>query len=556
MRKYMLKIVPHLGCGFFFSLFINVLVLSYILYLRLLFDKVMTGRSLETLFYLTLTVIGAYIVSGMLEAVRSKLLVRIGVNYDNTVAGRIFDHMINDAIMPGSSKHTQGLKDVNTIRNFLGGTGIFALFDTPWVPVYLAVIFLFHPLLGWLACAGGVLLLFLVVAQELATSRMQGKYAQSSLQTDQFLRFVMRNAQAVHAMGMLPALVGHWRDFNRQDVTYEDTMAGRTAGFQNMAKVVMSSTVLAVMAVGAYLVIKHEATIGTMVAASMFMGRALAPLMMLGNAWKSWQESRLAYRRLDALMNEDESGVHETSSTIVPAYDEPPPIYRVENISHAIDSTPVLENVSFSLAPGEILAVIGPSGAGKSTLGRIILGLWEPDEGRVLLGDMPINRFDRTMLGRKIGYVPQEIDLFSGTVAENIARMGGVNSEAVVAAAKESGVHEMILELPQGYDTRIGPGGVTLSGGQQQGIALARAMYGEPWLMVLDEPDSHLDNSSRDMFHKMLKALKEKGTLQVVISHKRELAKLADRVLMLDGGRGIELSASEYQTANNQTQSE
>jgi ABC-type protease/lipase transport system fused ATPase/permease subunit len=318
----------------------------------------------------------------------------------------------------------------------------------------------------------------------------------------------------------------------------------------------MSTTVLAVMAVGAYLVIRHEATIGTMVAASMFMGRALAPLMMLGNAWKSWQESRLAYRRLDELMNEDESGVHETSLTIVPAYDEPPPIYRVENISHAIDSTPVLENVSFSLAPGEILAVIGPSGAGKSTLGRIMLGLWEPDEGRVLLGDMPINRFDRTMLGRKIGYVPQEVDLFSGTVAENIARMGDVNSEAVVAAAKEAGVHEMILELPQGYDTRIGPGGVTLSGGQQQGIALARARYGEPWLMVLDEPDSHLDNSSRDMFHKMLKELKEKGTLQVVISHKRELAKLADRVLMLDGGRGIELSASEYQTANNQTQSE
>jgi ABC-type protease/lipase transport system fused ATPase/permease subunit len=185
-----------------------------------------------------------------------------------------------------------------------------------------------------------------------------------------------------------------------------------------------------------------------------------------------------------------------------------------------------------------------------------MLGLWEPDEGRVLLGDMPINRFDRTMLGRKIGYVPQEVDLFSGTVAENIARMGDVNSEAVVAAAKEAGVHEMILELPQGYDTRIGPGGVTLSGGQQQGIALARARYGEPWLMVLDEPDSHLDNSSRDMFHKMLKELKEKGTLQVVISHKRELAKLADRVLMLDGGRGIELSASEYQTANNQTQSE
>jgi len=556
MRKYLLKIMPHIGCGFFFSLFINVLVLSYILYLRLLFDKVMTGRSLETLFYLTLTVIGAYIVSGMLEAVRSKLLVRIGVKYDTTVAGKVFERMMNDSLVPGSPKHTQGLKDVNTIRNFLGGTGIFALFDTPWVPVYLAVIFLFHPLLGWLACAGGVLLLFLVVAQELATSRMQTRYARSSLQTDQFLRFVMRNAQSVHAMGMLPALVGHWRDFNRQDVLFEDTMAGRTAGFQNLAKVVMSTTVLSVMATGAYLVIKHEATIGTMVAASMFMGRALAPLLMLGNAWKSWQESRLAYKRLDQLMAEGDSGSRDSSKTIVPVYDEPPPIFRVENISHAIGSQTVLENVSFSIAPGEILAVIGPSGAGKSTLGRIILGLWKPEEGRMFLGDRPLEQFDRTMLGRKIGYVPQEVDLFSGTVAENIARMGDVDSEAVVAASKEAGAHEMILELPQGYDTRIGPGGVALSGGQQQCIALARARYREPWLMVLDEPDSHLDNSSRDGFHNMLKELKEKGTIQVVISHKRELAKLADRVLMLDGGRGVELSAAEYQTANNQRQSE
>ncbi|HDR15531.1 MAG TPA: type I secretion system permease/ATPase, partial [Desulfobacteraceae bacterium] len=527
---------------------------SYILYLRLLFDKVMTGRSLETLLYLTLAVIGAYIVSGMLEAVRSKLLVRIGVKYDNNVAGRVFERMIKDSLVPGSAKHTQGLKDVNTIRTFLGGTGIFAIFDTPWVPVYLAVIFLFHPLLGWLACIGGFLLLLLVVAQELATSRMQNRYAQSSLQTDQFLRFVMRNAQAVHAMGMLPALVGHWRDFNRQDVTYEDTMAGRTAGFQNMAKVVMSSTVLAVMATGAYLVIKHEATIGTMVAASMFMGRALAPLMMLGNAWKSWQESRLAYKRLDQLMTEGDTG--DLSITLTPVPDEPPPLFRVDNVSHSIGSMPVLQDVSFSLAPGEILAVIGPSGAGKSTLGRIMLGLWRPDEGRVMLDDTPLERFDRTMLGLKVGYVPQEIDLFTGTVAENIARMGKVDSDKVVAAGKETGAHEMILELPHGYDTPIGPGGVTLSGGQQQLIALARARYGEPWLMVLDEPDSHLDNNSRDMFHKLLAELKEKGTLQVVISHKRELAKLADRVLMLDAGRAVELSAAQYQSENNQTQSE
>jgi PrtD family type I secretion system ABC transporter len=546
MRKYMMRLVPELGCGFFFSLFINLLALGYILYLRLLFDKVMTSRSLETLFFLTAAVIGAYIISGILETIRSKLLVRVGVKFDRTVAERLFQRMITGSAEPGASKNTRGLRDLNRIRNFLGGTGIFALFDTPWVPVYLAVIFLFHPVLGYVACAGALLLMLLVVAQEFTTSRLQERHSRSSLDTDQFQSFAMRNAQAVYAMGMLPALAGRWRGFNRQDVAFEDAMAGRTGMFQSLAKVIMMGTVIIIMAVGAYLVILHEATLGTMVAASMFMGRGLAPIMMLGNAWKSWLEARSSYKNLDRLMAEHEDIRADQSTEAEAKLTELPSTFRVEDVSYSFGGLPVLSNISFTVQPGEILAIIGPSGAGKSTLAKIMLGLWKPAEGSVFLGDIPLPSVDRALLGQKTGYVPQEIDLFAGTVAENIARMGEVDSEAVVEAANEVGAHGMILQLPRGYDTPIGPGGINLSGGQQQAIALARARYGAPWFMLLDEPDSHLDHQSRTELNTLLLKLKERPIFQIIISHKRELAGLADRVLLLDRGRAVEMNAAEY----------
>lgn len=537
MRQYIAKFLPHLGCAFFFSMFINVLQLSYLLYLRLLFDKVMTSRSGETLFYLTAAVIGAYLVMGVLEVFRSKLLVRVGVKFDQVVAGRVFGRMLDNSVQAGSAKHTQGLKDLNSIRNFFGGTGIFAFFDTPWVPIYLAIIFLFHPWLGYIACAGALLLLLLVLAQEVLTGRMRSKHAQSALETDQFLNSAMRNSQSVYAMGMLPALTRMWRKYNTRDVAYEDQLAARTGFFQSAAKLIQMATVVLIMSTGAYLVVLHEATIGTMVAASMIMSRALAPILMLGNAWKSLVEARIAYKRLNELLSTPEK---EPSQ----ALPQEASSYEASEVSHSIQGHPVLQDINLKVHPGETLAITGPSGAGKSTLARILLGLWKPDTGRVCLGEQDIHTLERTELGQKLGYMPQEVELFSGTVAENIARLGPVDSRAVVDAAMQADAHQMILGLPHGYDTRIGQGGINLSGGQKQRIALARALYGNPWLIVLDEPDSHLDQPGREALKRLLDKLKEQGRLLILISHNQDLSKLADKNLKLHNGLMILGAAS------------
>lgn len=544
MRKYLIRFLPHIGCAFFFSMFINVLALAYILYLRLLFDNVLRGSGGgETLFFLTAAVIGLYIVSGFLEVLRSKLLVRMGVQFDQVVASRVFSSMLDKSAAAGSAKHTQGLKDLNSIRNFLCGTGIFAIFDSPWVPAYLAIIFLFHPLLGTLACAGAIMLFLLVVAQEISTSRMQAKHSQSSLATDQFLNSSMRNSQTVYAMGMLPAMSRQWKGLNSQDVFYEDTLAARNGFFQSMAKLFMMGTVVSVMATGAYLIIIYEITLGTMVAASMFMSRGMQPIMMLGNAWRSLVDARIAYFRLNELLAEspEQQAALETP--------EEPDTYQARELSLSMQGSPVLQDVSFTLHPGQMLAVTGPSGAGKSTLARILLGLWKPDQGRIYLGDTPLDQVDQAQLGQRLGYLPQEIELFSGTIAENIARLGPVNSPQVVQAATQAGAHDMILGLPQGYDTNIGAGGISLSGGQKQRVALARALYGDPWLLLLDEPDSHLDQAGREALKQVISEFRTKGRFLVVISHNQELIKQADRVLTMEQGK---LKEIREQTLNNE----
>ncbi len=537
MRKYLVKFLPHIGFAFFFSMFINVLALSYIMYLRLLFDKVMDSRSMETLFFMTGAVIGAYVLSGCLEVIRSKLLVRIGVKFDQIVAGRVFGSMLDNSVSAGSVKHTQGLKDLNSIRNFLCGTGIFAIFDTPWVPVYLAVIFLFHPLLGMLACIGALLLLAMIVVQEISTARLQASHSQSAMNTDQFLNSSMRNAQTVYAMGMFPAMSRQWKNLNSQDVYYEDTLAARNGFFQSLAKFLMMGTVVTIMSTGAYLVIQNEATLGTMVASAMFMSRALSPIMMLGNAWRSLVDARIAYKRLDELLAEVPQDTQALEAL------EKPDSYRAENLGLSMQGVSVLQDVSFSLRPGQMLAITGPSGAGKSTLARLLLGLWKPEQGRVYLGETPMDKADQTQLGQKLGYMPQEIELFSGTVAENIARLADVDSPAVVNAAMQAGAHDMILGLPQGYDTRIGAGGISLSGGQKQRIVLARALFGDPWLLVLDEPDSHLDQSGREQLQAVLATMKENGIFVVLISHNKDLLQMADQVLELRQGRMVPIES-------------
>ncbi len=534
MRKYLLKFLPYFGVAFFFSLFINLLQLSYVLYVRLLFDKVMVSGSVPSLVYLSLGAIAAFAVMGLLELLRSKLLVRVGVSLDRDLGSGVFERMLAHAARAGAAVNAQALKDVNAIRSFFGGVGIFSLFDAPWVPIYLGLIFLFHSWLGTVAVGGGLLLLVLVLAQEISTAGTARRQSEAGICTQQFLNSTMRNAQAVHAMGMLPALTGRWRSLSSRETAMESELAGKEGLFQSSAKLIMMSASLVIMAIGGYLVINHRITIGTMIASSMIMGKALSPIMMLGSAWKQFVQSRIAYTRLSELFPPDSP---PPASLPDPGSEPGPFSLQVEEVELAIAGQPVLRGVSFGQAAGEALAIVGPSGAGKSTLARVLLGIWPPDGGRILRDGRHPGALDEAEQGSRTGYVPQDVELFPGTVAENIARMGQVDDEEVVRAAEAADAHEMILGLPAGYDTLVGRGGINLSGGQKQRVALARAFYGSPPFIVLDEPDSHLDTTGREALARVLRAQKEQGVALILITHNPALLKVCDRTLELREGR-------------------
>lgn len=520
-------LLPPLTVALLFSVFINLLALSYIFYLRLVFEKVMPNRSTETLALLTLLVVTLYIISGILTALRSKLLVRMGIHFEQLVTGHIFGQMLGESVAAGAPRNRQGLTDVSNIRQFLSGAGITAVFDAPWVVVYLAVIFLFHPLLGLIACIGAVLLVVLMIIQQLTTRHLTYERLNAAQATEQFLSSSLRNAQTLYAMGMLAALSQRWRGFNRIEVDKEDQLAAHNALFQGLSKGLLLATVLAVITAGAYLILMDKITLGTMIAAAMFMGRGLAPLLMLGSNWKNLQEARLAYARIKPLLMDTQP---TTPIMTIPSHST----LHSEPLALDFDQRPILRCPGFDVLPGSLLAVVGSNGSGKSTLARILLGLWSADQGQVRLGATPLTDFDSEQLGRQMGYLPQEVALFTASVAENIARLGSVDSPTVVAAAQSAGVHELILSLPQGYDTPLGSGGINLSGGQKQRIALARALYGEPLLIILDEPDSHLDQPSRNLLKKILGDLKQRGACIVVISHSSELTADADQLLNLD----------------------
>jgi ABC-type protease/lipase transport system fused ATPase/permease subunit len=640
MLLHLARRLPSLWVALFFSLFINLLALTFILYMRLLFDKVMSSQRMETLVLLTLAAVAAYAVSGLLESLRSKLLTRTGVRYEQYASRRVFARMLGDSVRAGAPRHTQALTDIESVRNFLGGAGITAFFDAPWVPIYILVVFLFHPLLGLIAVVGGVLLLVLVVAQELGTKRLEQARDEAAQASERFVSATTRNLQSINAMGMLPALTQRWRTLDQTEEVLQDRIAARAGLYRDLAKAILMGTILMIMSIGTYLVISNAITLGTMIAASMFMGRGLAPLLQLGNAWDRWQSARLAYQRLQPLLSdpapnpkpadpglaasqmvftktsavasaqaetaeqtdaerpaalagqpllldqqaqashrpaagEQSADLNPTASPEAEASTPPvraalrlvqggPPTkvaldkdepakddnnalakavpatardgLRVSGLALDLDKRPVLRAPGFHLPPGQILGVVGPNGSGKSTLARVLLGLWAPDQGQVLLDGEPLLTAERESLGPRLGYLPQNIALFNVSVAENIARLGAVDSPAVVAAAQLAGAHAMILNLPDGYDTVIGVNHVNISGGQRQRVALARALYHEPDLVVLDEPDSHLDQAGAAALRRALEQLRQRGASVVVISHHPELLATVDQVLDLANG--------------------
>jgi ATP-binding cassette, subfamily C, bacterial EexD len=519
-----------IGAGVF-SFFINILMLVSPLYMLQIYDRVLASRNETTLWVLTLIAIALIVVYAALEALRSRILVRISGQMDSLLNARVFTALFKQSVR-GAGGSGQALRDMDSLRDFLTGQGLFAFFDAPWMPIYLAAIFLIDPLLGWVSTAGGVVLFTLAVITEIATRDTLGEASKANMRAGHFVDVSLRNVEAIEAMGMVPAMLGRWQDRRKKVLQLQSLASDRAGLITAMSKFTRIVLQIAILGFGAYLVIHEQITAGLMIAASIMMGRALAPVEMAVASWKHFLAARTAYERLGGLLK------------AVPAQKEfmplPPPrgILQVEQaiVVPPGAQVPALRGVSFTVAAGDIIGIIGPSAAGKSTLARLLVGVWPPYSGRVRIDGADIATWDRNLLGPHIGYLPQDVELFEGTVAENIARFGKVDSDQVILAAQRAGVHELILRMPAGYDTNIGPGGQALSGGQRQRIGLARALYGDPALIVLDEPNSNLDNDGEAALARTVADLKARSRTTLVITHRPSLLASVDHIMVMREG--------------------
>nr|WP_320115701.1 type I secretion system permease/ATPase [uncultured Desulfuromonas sp.] len=530
MKKFLKQWRPYLVYGGVFSLFINVLQLTFPIYMLQIYDRVLSSYSMPTLFAITVAAVLSLIVMASLEFVRSRLLVRCGVAIDQALSRNVLDSVLKQAAITGTPPDQATLRDVNILRNFFAGNAIFTLFDIPWTPLFLAVIYILHPLLGLVATGGAVLLIIFALINEKVTRKPLDAANVVNGFSMKFVETARRNAQSVRSMGMLSGVTSRWQGYN-DTVTKLQTQSSRQAGLiQSLSSWLRQSMQVFIYGVGAWLTLKGEATAGCMIASSIIMGKALGPVQTGIATWKSMVEARSAWRRLDALFSR---------STNEDSMDLPSPKGELtaEHVSFSIQNTTILRDISFQIQPGESLGLIGPSGAGKSTLCRLLLGIWPSTTGSVRLDGADVYAWDQERLGPYIGYLPQDVELFPGTVAENISRLNEVSSEDVIAAAQQAGVHELILTLPGGYDTRIGEGGIVLSGGQRQRIGLARALFGKPKLVILDEPNSNLDDEGEKALLASWPTLKEQGTTLIVVSHKPGLLAGVDKILMLRNGQ-------------------
>jgi PrtD family type I secretion system ABC transporter len=514
-----------------FSGVVNLLQLTTSIYMMQVFDRVLATRILDTLLYLSLIAVAAVLVLALLEAVRGQVMQRLASWVEHRVAPEGFVRAI-ESTLRGRPYRMEALRDLAVCRGYLGSPGALSLYDVPWVPVYLAVIFLLHPVMGWIAVGGALLLFALTLTSELSTSRLLREANTAAMTSQRRADAISRNAEVIDSMGMLPSVIGRWRESVAAISEPQQRAADRAAVLLAATKFFRLAVQIAILGVGAYLVLMQELTSGASIAGSIIMGRALAPVEQMIGGWKQLVHARQAYRRL--------TGFLSMPRIRPPGLPLPEPTGRlaVERVTFGFpgQSSAIIKGVSFNLAPGESLAVIGPSAAGKTTLIRLLIGTTQPSAGTVRLDGADVFTWQREDFGRHVGYLPQDVELFDGTVLMNIARMGEADPEAVFEAAKLAGCHEMILRLPQGYDTEIGDGGQHLSGGQRQLIGLARAMFGRPKMVVLDEPNSNLDGDAEQALIRGLEALKAQGTTVVLVSHRPTLVQGVDKVLLLRDG--------------------
>jgi PrtD family type I secretion system ABC transporter len=514
------------------SLVVNLLLLVPSIFMLQVFDRVLVSQSSDTLLVLGL---GAGIALALLMAL-DYLRARLQGVAGNMVAEALSPVVARVTVAQNARRSgraaSEGLRDVATLRALFSAQGLIAMFDAPWAVVYVAVIWLAHPALGVAAAAAALLMLALAVINDVVTRRDIEAVVKSSTSATRYLEASLQNAEAAQALGMTPALIARWRLKNADASALQAPTARKTVAMAALTRTVRQAVQIGMMALGAYLVIAGEASSGVMIATTTLLGRALAPVEQVVGSWRVLAEGRAALRRLRELL------AHADADT--PRMALPAPAGRL-NAQQLVYRAPgserlILGGVSLQLEPGESLAVIGPSAAGKSTLVRLLTGVWKPAAGCVRLDEADLAQWPREEIGPWIGYVPQDVELFPGTVAENIARLGAVDAAKVVAAAQRAHVHEMILALPEGYDTVIEPASALLSPGQRQRIALARALYGDPRLLVLDEPNSNLDGAGEQALAESLKGLRGAVTV-VVVTHRTSLVQHMDKMLVLEAGR-------------------
>ena len=515
-----------------FSAIINLLMLVPSIYMLQVYDRVLASRNEVTLLMLTVLMLGAFLFMGALETIRAFVLVRVGARFDMMLNKRVYTASFEQSLKQAGANAGQSLSDLTSLRQFLTGNALFALFDAPWFPIYLIVIFFFEPSLGLFALGGTIILVALAYINERVTKAPLSEANTMAIAASTLATNNLRNAEVIESMGMLPNLINRWFKMHGKFLNLQADASQKAGMIGAATKFVQTALQSLVLGFGALLVLENRITPGMMIAASILVGRTLQPVQQVIAVWKSVSTVRSAYERLTKLLDANparEAGMalpRPQGQLIVEGVTAAPPGMR----------NPIVKNVSFGIHPGDVLGIIGPSGSGKSTLARLLVGVWPAMMGKVRVDGADVHHWNKAELGPYLGYLPQDIELFGGTVSENIARFGEVDAEKVVEAAKRAGVHDLILHFPEGYDTRLGDGGAGLSGGQKQRIGLARAMYGDPSLIVLDEPNSNLDDAGEQALVAAIADLRQRGKTIVLITHRPSAIGVTTKLLLMREG--------------------
>ena len=530
LRALLLSCKSYFVTAMIFSCAINLLYLAGPLYMLQVYDRVVSSGSVVTLVMLTLVLLLAFAALSALDMVRGRILGRASIRLDQQMAPRVIAATVDASLKTGTAK-SQYLRDFDNFRQCVTGAGIHAAFDLPWAPIYIAVIFVLHPVLGAFALASAIVLVLLAVLNERWVRAPLAEANEAGVRSYNFTDMSLRNSEAIQAMGMLDGLIHRWYRDRNLAIDRQVAASDRAAAMASLIRFLRLAVQSIILGLGAYLVIERAATVGAMFAASILLGRAMQPVEQIVAVWRTVVSALSAYRRVAVLL--------KAIPVLEPRLSLPKPAgdLSVENVSYVIhgNSRPILRALNFDIAAGELLGVVGPSGAGKSTLARHIVGVLAPSAGTVRLDGADVSTWPRASFGCYVGYLPQDVELLADSVAANISRFNN-DDEKIIEAAKLAGVHEMILRLPDGYDTQVGEGGAVLSGGYRQRIALARAVYGSPRLVVLDEPASNLDVDGDSALADCLVQLKKAGTTVVIVSHRPSTLGVVDRILVMRDG--------------------